>query len=83
MRKGEKAHQVPTLWHMGIGKPFDVMRKRKGDTRWRRLPYQCLTRSSAERWFRCYKSGLCLIRRDVQREMWQSVLNPNNWKQIK
>jgi hypothetical protein len=78
-RKGDSFQQQPTLWHMGFDKPCDVMRKRKGDTRWRRIGYSNLTRASAMRWFKLSKQGKCIIRRDVTREAWASALNPNNW----
>lgn len=83
MRKGESGKQVPTLWHMGFGKPFDVMRKRKGDKRWRRVGYKNLTRASARRWWCLSKNNVCIVRRDVQREVWISALNPNNWHEVK
>lgn len=74
-RKGARYHQVPTLWHMGFGRPFDIMRKRKGDRKWRRLFYQRLTRSSARRWWMLKEKGLCIIRCDIARIMFESVVN--------
>ena len=68
-RKGERYSQVPTLWHLGFGQPFRVMRKRKGEKRWTNRGYAALTRSSALRWERLVKAGKAIRRRDVNTEM--------------
>jgi len=73
-RKGARYSQVPTLWQIGYNKPFDVMRKRKGDRKWRRLEYKKLTRSSAYRWWMLKEKGLCIIRRDLMREITESLM---------
>lgn len=67
-RKGSSYKQIPTLWHLGFGQPFSIMRKRKGDRRWRKVEYAALTRSSAVRWERLVKAGLAQRRRDVTME---------------
>jgi len=72
-QKGKRYHHTPTLWHMGIGNAFDVMRKRKGDKKWRRRFYQKLTRASARRWWTLKEKGLCIIRRDIAREIFESL----------
>lgn len=63
-RKGSSYSQIPTLWHLGFGQPFSIMRKRKGDRRWRKVEYAALTRSSALRWERLVKAGIAQRRRD-------------------
>lgn len=82
-KRGDTFHQVPTLWHMGFNQPCDVMRKRKGDKKWRRVGYTRLTRSSAFRWWKLAKAGKCIIRRDVTREAWTHALDLNNWKEVR
>jgi hypothetical protein len=67
-RKGERYTQIPTLWHLGISEPFSVMRKRKGDRRWRKVSYASLTKSSAQRWMRLVQAGKAQRRRDVTLE---------------
>jgi hypothetical protein len=66
--KGERYSQVPTLWHLGFGQPFRVMRKRKGERRWTSRSYAALTKSSAIRWERLVKAGTARRRRDVNLE---------------
>lgn len=68
-RKGTSYNQVPTLWHLGFGQPFRIMRKRKGQRRWQNKYYAALTRSSAQRWERLVKTGKARRRRDVNTEM--------------
>ena len=67
-RKGTRYSQVPTLWHLGFGEPFAIMRKRKGDRRWRKVQYAALTQSSARRWLRLVAAGKAQRRRDVTME---------------
>jgi hypothetical protein len=67
-RKGTSYTQVPTLWHLGFGQPFRVMRKRKGERRWTTRTYASLTKSSALRWERLVKAGRARRRRDVNLE---------------
>ena len=67
-RKGERYTQIPTLWHLGFGQPFRVMRKRKGARRWENRTYAALTKSSARRWERLVRSGKAQRRRDVNLE---------------
>ena len=68
-RKGSSYTQVPTLWHLGFGQPFRVMRKRKGERRWTSREYAALTQSSAVRWERLVRAGMAKRRRDVTLEM--------------
>jgi len=67
-RKGTRYTQTPTLWHLGFDEPFSVMRKRKGDRRWRKVSYASLTQSSARRWMRLVQAGKAQRRRDVTLE---------------
>jgi len=67
-RKGAHYTHVPTLWHLGFNQPFRIMRKRKGEKRWRNRDYAALTRSSALRWERLVKAGKAQRRRDIQTE---------------
>lgn len=67
-RKGVRYIQIPTLWHLGFGQPFRVMRKRKGQKRWANQSYAALTRSSAMRWERLVRAGIARRRRDVNLE---------------
>lgn len=67
-RKGTSYTQIPTLWHLGFGQPFRIMRKRKGDRRWTNRSYASLTKSSARRWERLVQSGKAQRRRDVTLE---------------
>ena len=67
-RKGTSYTQIPTLWHLGFGQPFRIMRKRKGARRWENKTYSALTKSSAIRWERLVKAGKAQRRRDVNLE---------------
>lgn len=77
-RKGERFKQQPMLWHIGIGFPCAVMRRRrvrreiKGverwTYRWERWDHKVLTYASARRWWRLEKAGRAQIRRDVAEE---------------
>lgn len=67
-RKGETYTQIPTLWHLGFGQPFRIMRKRKDEKRWTNRGYAALTKSSALRWERLVRKGQAQRRRDVQLE---------------
>src|SRR5579884_3301283 len=79
-RKGERYHQVPTLWHIGTGYPCSVLRRRRvrverpdGTTRWQwrweRRGHAVLTLASARRWARLRDEGHALIRRDGRWEL--------------
>lgn len=67
-RKGERYTQTPTLWHLGFGQPFRIMRKRKGEKRWTNRSYAALTKASALRWERLVRAGKAQRRRDVDLE---------------
>lgn len=67
-RKGTSYAQIPTLWHLGFGQPFCIMRKRKGEKRWTNRTYSALTKSSAIRWERLVRAGKAQRRRDVNLE---------------
>lgn len=66
--KGSRYQQIPTMWHLGFGQPFRIMRKRKGDRRWKNRSYAALTQASAQRWMRLVRAGLAAHRRDVNLE---------------
>ena len=66
--KGDRYHQVPTLWHIGWGYPCEVMRKRKGQKRWTREGHYVLTMATALRWKRLEAQGRALVRRNVNYE---------------
>ena len=64
-RRGERTPRIPTLWHLGFGQPFRVVRKRKGHARWTSREYAALTRASAWRWERLVHAGRATRRRDT------------------
>lgn len=72
-RKGCRYRQVPTLWHIGIGNPCRVMRKRRNRGRWVNRDYSVLTRSRAIHFTRLKREGKIQIRRDVGLEMFISA----------
>lgn len=78
--KGERFHQMPTLWHIGWGYPCRVMRRRRVKDRngrwryrWRNYEHDVLTMASARRWSRLQAQGKAIVRRDVQIEIWYQV----------
>jgi len=71
-RKGDRYNHIPTLWHIGIGNPCRVMRKRKGQKRWQNRQYSVLTQASAGRFLKLRDAGKVQIRRDVELEAWLS-----------
>ena len=80
-RKGERFSQVPTLWHIGIGYPCRVMRRRvvinpktgRRNHRWLNCEHDVLTYETARRWTRLERAGRAIIRRDVSLQMFMQA----------